>query len=150
MEVCPASNALTLGLRSLHHHPTLSPWLQAGYPLALCTDDPGVFGVTLSGEYADVAEAHGLPRERVAALALAAFEHAFVDAPTKARLVAAATATVRALLASQPPGCKPATRQQAQGGLRCETECNSTTLESTIAADRRSAIAASADSDCTP
>lgn len=105
IEVCPASNALTLRLPSLHHHPTLEPWLRAGYPLALCTDDPGVFGVSLSSEYADVAAACGLKRPRLAALAVAAFAHAFVDDETKAALVAAATAAVGELLARE--GAEP-------------------------------------------
>ena len=101
IEVCPASNALTLRLPSLHHHPTLQPWLRAGYPLVLCTDDPGVFGVSLSGEYADVAAACGLSRRQLAALALAGFQHAFADAATKAALMAGAAAAIGGLLAAE-------------------------------------------------
>ena len=102
IEVCPTSNALTLHLPSLHHHPTLSPWLQAGYPLAVCTDDSGVFHVSLSDELADVAATYGLTSEAVGGLALQAFDYAFVDQQTKARLKAQAKARIDALLAALP------------------------------------------------
>lgn len=79
IELCPASNAVTLGLRALGDHPTLAGWLDAGYPLAICTDDPGVFGVTLSGELAAVAAAHRLSPHQLARLALASFRFSFLE-----------------------------------------------------------------------
>jgi adenosine deaminase len=99
IEVCPTSNALTLHLPSLHHHPTINPWLEAGYPLAICTDDSGVFDVTLSDEYADVAATYGLDRRRMAALARRSFDFAFADVATLARVVAAAEVELAAALA---------------------------------------------------
>jgi adenosine deaminase len=101
IELCPTSNALTLHLPSLDHHPTLAPWLQAGYPLAICTDDSGVFGVRLSDELACVAATHGLGRRRVADLALAAFRHAFAERRRVEAAVAAAEKEVAALLAEE-------------------------------------------------
>lgn len=101
IEVCPTSNALTLHLPSLHHHPTLNPWLTAGYPIAICTDDSGVFGVSLSDEYREVAGTYGLSKERMAQMAVDSFRHAFVDEPTKARLVAHAQSRADELLSSQ-------------------------------------------------
>ena len=77
IEVCPTSNALTLHLPSLHHHPTISPWLAAEHPIAICTDDQGVFNVSLSSEYADVMETYGLSESRMRELAKAAFLYAF-------------------------------------------------------------------------
>jgi adenosine deaminase len=81
--VCPTSNALTLHLPSLYHHPTLSPWLHAGYPITICTDDSGVFDVTLSEEIAGVAHTHKLTPARTRELALAGFQHSFVEPEVK-------------------------------------------------------------------
>ncbi len=83
IEVCPTSNALTLHLPSLYHHPTLSPWLHAGYPITICTDDSGVFDVTLSEEIAGVAHTHKLTPARTRELALAGFQHSFVEPEVK-------------------------------------------------------------------
>jgi adenosine deaminase len=99
IEVCPTSNALTLHLPSLHHHPTINPWLEAGYPLAICTDDSGVFDVTLSEEYADVAHTYGLGRARLAQLARASFDYAFADAATMRGVAARVDAEFAAAMA---------------------------------------------------
>jgi adenosine deaminase len=64
----------------------MGAWL-ARARVAISTDDPGVFMCTLSGEYAKAAAAFGLGRERVAALARAAFDYAFLPAEEKAALV---------------------------------------------------------------
>lgn len=100
IETCPTSNALTLHLPSLGHHPMLSSWLAAGYPVAVCTDDSGVFDVTLSSELRLVAEACHLGPRAVADLALAAFRFAFLDPVTRDRLTAAAESKARRLLES--------------------------------------------------
>jgi adenosine deaminase len=86
IEICPTSNALTLHLPALWHHPTLHTWLAAGYPLSIATDDPGVFGVTLSDELAAVAEAAALDGDTLAALALGAFTQTFADEEDAAAL----------------------------------------------------------------
>lgn len=100
IEVCPTSNSLTLSLPGLRHHPTLAPWLQLGYPFAICTDDSTVFDVTLSSEYATVAREFGLSRAAVAELALRAFDFAFLPEEQRAAMKAAAAEQVRALLAA--------------------------------------------------
>ena len=61
IEVCPTSNLATLELADLARHPTLGGWLASGYPVCLCTDDPGVFATSLSAEYLRVARAFGVP-----------------------------------------------------------------------------------------
>jgi len=113
IELCPTSNAFTLGLpnpatdgvvvvgegaHTLHAHPTLLPLLRAGYPLAVCTDDSGVFATTLSRELAAVADAagwrvkggDGSGARALASLALAGFAHAFLgeEPHVRAALVA--------------------------------------------------------------
>jgi len=50
LEMCPTSNSLTLHLPDLSHHPQLRALLLCEYPLCICTDDAGVFEVTLSQE----------------------------------------------------------------------------------------------------
>lgn len=108
IEVCPTSNSLTLSLPGLRHHPTLAPWLQLGYPFAICTDDSTVFGVTLSSEYATVAKEFDLSRAALADLALRAFDFAFLPAEQRAALKAAAADKVRVLLASHDGADAPA------------------------------------------
>lgn len=75
--MCPTSNKLTLHLPDHADHPTVEAWLASGYPFCVCTDDSGVFSVSLSEELASVAAAHALTRSSVAALARAAFDYAF-------------------------------------------------------------------------
>ena len=105
IEFCPTSNALTLHLPALHHHPTLDTLLEARYPLVVCTDDSGVFDVTLSSELHRVwtsAKPHGkgMCVEDVAALALQAFDCTFSDPDTALRVKSAATVAVVELLRS--------------------------------------------------
>ena len=61
IEACPSSNAATLDLARLEDHPRL--WCRfrstGSPPLAICTDDTGVFGCSLSGEYLRVWDAFG-------------------------------------------------------------------------------------------
>ena len=61
IEACPSSNAATLDLARLEDHPRL--WCRfhatGSPPLAVCTDDTGVFGCSLSGEYLKVWDAFG-------------------------------------------------------------------------------------------
>lgn len=53
VETCPTSNLLTL---ELHHHTStlksmnVRGWIADGYPIAVCTDDPGIFQTTPTQE----------------------------------------------------------------------------------------------------
>lgn len=58
LEVCLTSNVCTGAVASLESHP-LRRLYEAGVPLTLSTDDPGVFGCTLRGEF-DAARRLGL------------------------------------------------------------------------------------------
>ena len=77
IELCPTSNSLTLHLPSLSDHPTLETLLEAQYPVAVSTDDSGVFNVTLSGELHRTAIAFDLSESQVAVLARQAFTFGF-------------------------------------------------------------------------
>ena len=87
IEVCPTSNLATLELDDLRAHPTLGRWLREGYPVCLCTDDPGVFATSLSAEYLRVARAFGLGAAALGKLALTPVDFAFgLDGAARARL----------------------------------------------------------------
>ena len=79
IEVCPTSNALTLGLGHLRDHPTLRQWLAARVPVAICSDDPAAFRSPLSAEFERVAVDFGLGEAELEALALRAFDYSFVN-----------------------------------------------------------------------
>lgn len=87
IELCPTSNALTLNLPSLHHHPTLSPWLENNYPISIATDDSGVFNVTLSSEYQEVCETYKLKAEQLITLAEQGFRYSFCEPKVQTWLI---------------------------------------------------------------
>jgi adenosine deaminase len=79
IEMCPASNLLTLGLSSLRDHTSLARRIAGGARVAISTDDPAVFKTSLSAELASVAIAFCLSQRQVAALSAAAFDFAFAE-----------------------------------------------------------------------
>jgi adenosine deaminase len=69
LDVCPSSNVATGVLPSLAEASRrIRLLLAAGVPVTISTDDPGLFGVTLHGEYRRLAAA-GLTGEELARLA---------------------------------------------------------------------------------
>jgi len=76
VEVCPTSNVVTESTPGYGEHHI--GWLMAhSHPLAICTDDTGIFDTTLSREYALVAEHHSLSLSECLGLATAAIDLAF-------------------------------------------------------------------------
>ncbi|MBI3558419.1 MAG: adenosine deaminase, partial [Deltaproteobacteria bacterium] len=51
LETCPTSNYITRSVAEWDQHP-LPRFLEAGIPVSISTDDPGIFGVPLAEEYA--------------------------------------------------------------------------------------------------
>lgn len=89
IEACPSSNAATLDLAQLADHPRLRARFSeaAGPPLAICTDDAGVFGCSLAGEYLKVHDAFG-PVDLVRVVddaAAAAFDARAIEAVRRRR-----------------------------------------------------------------
>ena len=98
LELCPTSNTLTLHLPNFSFHPQTQCWLQNGYPLAICTDDSGVFNVTLTDELVLVSKTHNLSLRQAASLACSAFDFAFCDDGTRQELAVNARQRAEELL----------------------------------------------------
>ena len=76
VEVCPTSNIRTQAVSALPAHP-LPRLLEAGVPVTLATDDPGMFHTDLNREYLLCHEQFGLGRGELADLARAGVRAAF-------------------------------------------------------------------------
>ncbi len=79
LEVCITSNIVTGVVRSLDQHP-IRKLYDAGVPIILNSDDPAMFGCSLTGEYR-VARQLGFSEDELSGLALNAFRYAFSPIP---------------------------------------------------------------------
>ncbi|MDL2294140.1 adenosine deaminase [Ruminococcaceae bacterium OttesenSCG-928-D13] len=79
VECCPTSNLQTGAVASLAEHP-LPRLRQTGMAACLCTDDPGVSTINLSGEYAVAADRMGMARADLRTMLEEAVGHIFLDA----------------------------------------------------------------------
>ncbi|GAB3464278.1 adenosine deaminase [Actinophytocola sediminis] len=86
VEVCPSSNIRTRAVATLAEHP-LPRLLEAGVPVTLATDDPGMFHTDLNSEYLLCHEHFGLGRSELADLARAGVRAAFCSAKLKSALL---------------------------------------------------------------
>ncbi|MDI5982391.1 adenosine deaminase [Amycolatopsis magusensis] len=87
VEVCPTSNVRTGQVPSIEAHP-VRRLLDHGVVVTLNTDDPPMFGATLTGEYLAVAGALGLRPAEIARLAANSVTSSFLSAEAKAALLA--------------------------------------------------------------
>lgn len=87
LELCPTSNVCTKAVGSLADHP-LPQLLDAGVPITLNTDDPGMFHTDLNTEYAVAARLAGLDRNGLAELARASVWHSFCPQELAERILA--------------------------------------------------------------
>jgi aminodeoxyfutalosine deaminase len=86
VEVCPSSNIRTRAVATFARHP-LPRLIDAGVPVTLATDDPGMFHTDLNQEYLLVHEHFGLSRGDLADLARAGVRAAFCDADRASALL---------------------------------------------------------------
>ncbi|WP_375295997.1 adenosine deaminase [Saccharothrix sp.] len=91
LEVCPTSNLRTAAVGRIEDHP-LPRLLEAGVPVTIATDDPGMFHTDLNAEYLLCHERFGLGRSELADLARAGVHASFASPERKAELLAAITA----------------------------------------------------------
>ncbi|MDX8034154.1 adenosine deaminase [Lentzea sp. BCCO 10_0856] len=103
LEVCPTSNLRTGVVPTLSAHP-LPLLVAAGVPVALGSDDPGMFGTTLVQEYLICQQEFALdPAE----LARAAVRAAFCPPATRRRLLVQIDAVARAFKPDAHPPTAP-------------------------------------------
>ncbi|GAA4423975.1 adenosine deaminase [Actinokineospora soli] len=93
VEVCPTSNVRTRQVASIADHPVRT-MLDHGVVVTLNTDDPPMFGATLTGEYLAVADACGLDERGLARLAENAVMGSFMPEEAKSGLVKKIRATL--------------------------------------------------------
>lgn len=79
IEACPTSNVRTCAVPSFAEHPARR-LLRAGVPLALCSDDPGLFAITLSDELAVARRELGFTDSDLARATLNALAASFLPA----------------------------------------------------------------------
>lgn len=85
VEACPTSNVCTRAVPSLEAHP-LRHLLDRGVKVALCSDDPGLFGITLAHEW-QLAPRLGLDPTHEELLRQHAWEGSFVPTSARAHLL---------------------------------------------------------------
>ena len=77
LEVCITSNVLTGAVASLETHP-VRRLFEAGVPITLSTDDPGIFGTTLERELRIAEDVFGFSQTELAQVELTADRFRFV------------------------------------------------------------------------
>jgi adenosine deaminase/aminodeoxyfutalosine deaminase len=80
LEVCITSNVRTGAVQSLDVHP-VRKLFDAGVPITINTDDPGVFECTLGGEYQIARQVFGFSEAELATISARADQCRFVRAP---------------------------------------------------------------------
>jgi adenosine deaminase len=77
LEVCPTSNWLCNSVASTRAHP-IRRLMEAGVPVTINSDDPGLFGIDLCHEYALLQREHGFTREEFERCNAVAAGHSFL------------------------------------------------------------------------
>ena len=85
LEVCPHSNYLTQAFPNYSAHP-LRRLFDAGVPVSVNSDDPGMFASTLSDDYEIAHRYQGFGLEHFEACNRAAYKHTFISEEEKSRV----------------------------------------------------------------
>jgi adenosine deaminase len=85
IEMCPISNVRTGVVDSVSSHP-LRAFFDRGLLVSVNTDDPKMFGTSLEGEYAALAEQQGFDLPEIRRLVENAIDSTWADEATRARL----------------------------------------------------------------
>ncbi|MEZ5093770.1 adenosine deaminase [Nocardioides sp.] len=101
LEVCPSSNVATRAVASLSEHP-LRAFVDAGVTVTINSDDPPMFGTSLTREYALAATLLDLDEAGVADLARAAVAASWAPDGVKTDLVAAIDAHLATWTRAEP------------------------------------------------
>ncbi len=80
LEICITSNLVTGVVNRLEDHPVRKLY-EAGVPITLNSDDPAMFGCTLTGEYLLAARAFGFSETELRGIAQNGFKYAFDKGP---------------------------------------------------------------------
>jgi aminodeoxyfutalosine deaminase len=78
LEICITSNLVTGVVKRLEDHP-VRRLFEAGVPITLATDDPAMFGCTLTGEYRLTAGRFGFSEAELRGIAENGFRYAFAS-----------------------------------------------------------------------
>ncbi len=95
LEVCPTSNVRTRAIDRIENHP-LRRLIDAGVPVTLNSDDPGMFDTTLGDEYRIAHDALGLSRDELVTVARHTVKASFATEPVKRSILAEIDAHVTA------------------------------------------------------
>ncbi|MGZ3768171.1 MAG: adenosine deaminase [Bdellovibrio sp.] len=87
LEVCPISNYLTQSFESYEKHP-IKKLINAGVRVTINSDDPGVFGTTLSDDYEVLHRVHNFTMEEFRQCNQIAFDTSFLPEKEKNRFKA--------------------------------------------------------------
>lgn len=85
LEVCPTSNWLTSAVASTATHP-VRRLMEAGVPVSVNSDDPGLFDIDLCHEYEILAREQGFTRQEFERLNALAAKKSFIAEEEKARV----------------------------------------------------------------
>ncbi len=77
LEICPSSNVLTQGVKTISDHPVKKLW-DMGVPITLNTDDPGIFNINLTHEYELVQKIFQFTENDFIKMNKIAFENSFI------------------------------------------------------------------------